>query len=60
MKIKVLGINGSARRQGNTSIMISEALQGASELKELNIAANRAYITQKSKEDRQNDNRFGN
>lgn len=28
MKIKVLGINGSARRQGNTSIMISEALQG--------------------------------
>jgi len=45
MKIKVLGINGSAGRQGNTSIMISEALQGASELKELKVAENRAYMT---------------
>ncbi|MCK4354357.1 MAG: flavodoxin family protein [Dehalococcoidia bacterium] len=35
MKIKVLGINGSARRRGNTSIMINEALQGASELKDV-------------------------
>lgn len=29
-------------------------------LKELKVAENRAYITQKSKEERQNDNRFGN
>lgn len=29
-------------------------------LKELKVAENRAYITQKSKEERQNDNRLGN
>ena len=29
-------------------------------LKELKVAENRAYITQKSMEERQNDNRFGN
>lgn len=29
-------------------------------LKELKVAENRAYITQKSNEERQNDNRLGN
>ena len=29
-------------------------------LKELKVAENRAYITQKTMEERQNDNRFGN
>jgi len=32
MKIKVLGINGSPRRRGNTWVMLSEALKAASEL----------------------------
>jgi multimeric flavodoxin WrbA len=35
VKIKILGINGSPRRKGNTSVMINEALQAASELKDV-------------------------
>jgi multimeric flavodoxin WrbA len=35
MKIKVLGINGSPRRRGNTRIMLDEALRAASELKDV-------------------------
>ena len=35
MKIKVLGINGSPRKRGNTRIMLQEALQAASELKDV-------------------------
>jgi len=35
MKIKVLGINGSPRKHGNTWIMLKEALQAASELKDV-------------------------
>jgi multimeric flavodoxin WrbA len=33
MKVKILGINGSPRRRGNTWIMLNEALKAASELK---------------------------
>jgi multimeric flavodoxin WrbA len=35
MKIKVLGINGSPRKRGNTRIMLHEAIQAASELKDV-------------------------
>ena len=35
MKVKVLGINGSPRKRGNTWIMLNEALQAASELKDV-------------------------
>ena len=35
MKVKVLGINGSPRRQGNTRIMLNEALQAAAEIRDV-------------------------
>lgn len=35
MKVKILGINGSPRRRGNTWVMVNEALKAASELKEV-------------------------
>jgi multimeric flavodoxin WrbA len=35
MKIKILGINGSPRRRGNTWVMLTEALKAASEIKDV-------------------------
>jgi len=35
MKIKILGINGSPRRRGNTWVMVNDALKAASELKDV-------------------------
>lgn len=35
MRIKVLGINGSPRKQGNTRIMLNEALQAAASIKDV-------------------------
>jgi multimeric flavodoxin WrbA len=37
MNIKILGINGSPRRRGNTWVMLDEALHSASELKGVEI-----------------------